>query len=289
MTSYVGPYRLLNLIRSSRTAQIWEVILDGERSRFAMKRLLVGEQQSKEEIKLLKHEYEVGRNLKHPRIIEFVEFSQYKGEVYLVMELYSSPNLKQILQAQGFESIAPVASRITEQAAESLAYLASQNWVHRDVKPDNFLVDEEGNVKLIDFALAERKKTGLAKMFAGKSKVQGTPSYMSPEQIRGQVVDSKADVYSLGCMLYELVSGKKAYTGASTNDLLNKHLRGAVPVVEVHNPNITAEFSQLLRQMMAKKPDGRPELEQLVAAMRATPIFKIPPAQAAAAAASSDN
>ncbi len=288
MTSYVGPYRLLNLIRSSRTAQIWEVILDGKRSRYAMKRLLVGEQQSKEEIKLLKHEYEVGRNLKHPRIIEFVEFSQYKGEVYLVMELFSAPNLKQILQAQGFESLAPLASRIAEQAAESLAYLASQGWVHRDVKPDNFLVDDTGNLKLIDFALAERKKTGLAKMFAGKSKVQGTPSYMSPEQIRGQVVDSKADVYSLGCMLYELVSGKKAYTGASTNDLLNKHLRGAVPVVEVHNPNITAEFSQLLRHMMAKKPDGRPELEQLVAAMRATPIHKIPPAQAIAAASKDD-
>lgn len=253
-----------------------------------MKRLLVGEQQSKEEIKLLKHEYEVGRNLKHPRIIEFVEFSQYKGEVYLVMELFSAPNLKQILQAQGFESLAPLASRIAEQAAESLAYLASQGWVHRDVKPDNFLVDDTGNLKLIDFALAERKKTGLAKMFAGKSKVQGTPSYMSPEQIRGQVVDSKADVYSLGCMLYELVSGKKAYTGASTNDLLNKHLRGAVPVVEVHNPNITAEFSQLLRHMMAKKPDGRPELEQLVAAMRATPIHKIPPAQAIAAASKDD-
>ncbi len=273
----VGSYRLLNLIRSSRTAQIWEVIRDDDRRKFAMKRLLVGEQQTREEIKLLKHEYEVGRTLKHPRIIEFVEFDQHKGEVFLVMELFNVPNLKQLLQSVGASQLAPKATCIAQQSVEALEYLSAQGWAHRDVKPDNFLVDEEGNVKLIDFALAEKKKSGLAKLFSGKAKIQGTPSYMSPEQIRGQNVDTKADVYSLGCTLYELVSGKKAFTGASTNDLLTKHLRAPIPNVEVHNPNITTEFSQLLRRMMAKKADNRPHFDQISAELRAMSLFKVPP------------
>src|SRR5690606_8721002 len=187
--TYVGPYRLLNLIRSSRTAQIWEVIHDSHRKKYALKRLFLGDQQTREEVALLKHEFEVGRYLHHERIIEFFEFTQHRGEVYVVMELFPAPNIKQVLQSGGAEALAARATGIAQQSVDSLAYLSSQGWVHRDVKPDNFLIDDEGNLKLIDFALAQKKKTGLARLFAGRSKVQGTPSYMSPEQIRGQLVD----------------------------------------------------------------------------------------------------
>ena len=85
--------------------------------------------------------------------------------------------------------------------------------MHRDIKPDNFLVTEDGDVKLIDFALAQRIRTGLSRLFAGRTKVQGTRSYMAPEQIRGKPLDGRTDVYSFGCMLYELLSGKAAVHG----------------------------------------------------------------------------
>lgn len=275
--TYIGPYRLLNLIRSSRTAQIWEVIRDSDRKKYALKRLFLGEQQTREEVSLLKHEFEVGRNLHHERVIEFYEFTQHKGEVYVVMELFQAPNIKQVLQADGAEGLAPRATNIAQQSVEALSYLSSQGWVHRDVKPDNFLLDDQGNLKLIDFALALKKKTGLAKLFSTRAKVQGTPSYMSPEQIRGQTVDEKADIYSLGCTLYEVVSGKKPYTGASVNDLLTRHLRAAVPNVEAQNSNVSSEFAQLLQRMLAKKPEQRPDYEQLAAALRSIPLFKTQP------------
>ena len=114
------------------------------------------------------------------------------------MELFPAPNLKQHHQPGARSTGAACANESFDSAAEGLAYFHSQGWIHRDIKPDNFLMNAEGEVKLIDFALAVQKKTGLARLFAGKSKIQGTRSYMSPEQIRGQPLDVRADIYSFG-------------------------------------------------------------------------------------------
>ena len=132
--------------------------------------------------------------------------------------------------------------------------------MHRDIKPDNFLVNDEGDVKLIDFALAQRIRTGLSKLFGGRTKVQGTRSYMAPEQIRGKALDARADIYSFGCMLYELVSGRLPFTGVSPEDLLRKHLHAPVPVLAGANKNITPDFSDLVGMMMAKDADQRPAI-----------------------------
>ena len=117
-----------------------------------------------------------------------------------------------------------------------------------------------GEVKLIDFALAQRIRTGLSRLFGGRSKVQGTRSYMAPEQIRGKALDGRADVYSFGCMLYELLSGKLPFTGISPEELLRKHLTAAIPVLMSANKNVTPDFSDLVGQMMAKDPQ-RPAAE----------------------------
>ena len=147
------------------------------------------------------------------------------------------------------------------------------------MKPDNFLVDPEGTAKLIDFALAVRKKGGLARLFAGKSKIQGTRSYMSPEQIRGQPLDQRADLYSFGCMIYELLGGKPPYTGSTTNELLNKHLKSAVPPLQASNRNVSDQFAELARRLLAKKPSERPEsMTEFLREMRAAKVFKVPPA-----------
>ena len=104
-----------------------------------------------------------------------------------------------------------------------------KGWVHRDIKPENFLVNDTGQVKLIDFGLAQRPSGWLAKILPMKPKRQGTPSYMSPEQIRCGALDQRADVYSFGCVLYELVAGAPPYTGSTQEELFGKHLKSAVP------------------------------------------------------------
>ncbi len=137
---------------------------------------------------------------------------------------------------------------------------------------------KQGEVKLIDFALAVKKKGGLARLFSTKSKIQGTRSYMSPEQIRGQTLDQRADLYSFGCMVYELLGGKPPFTGSTTNELLNKHLRSAIPPLQGSNRNVSDEFAALAKSMLAKDPDQRPDsMADFLREMRGIPLFKVPP------------
>ncbi|HEX3725214.1 MAG TPA: serine/threonine-protein kinase [Pirellulales bacterium] len=277
----IGPYRLLNLIREGKNCQVWEVLNDVTRDRRAIKLLTGPQATNREEVGLLKHEHHVGRGLIHPQVIQVYEFRTERDAVFLAMELFAAPNLKQWIN-QGVEALAPLAGEAIRKAAEGLGYLHSQGWIHRDVKPDNFLMMSDGDVKLIDFALAVRPKRGLAKLFSRKSKIQGTRSYMSPEQIRGQLVDERSDIYSFGCMVYELLTGKPPYTGTSTNDLLTKHLRSPIPPLQAGNRNVSDDFAHLARRVLAKDPDARPaSVSDFVREMSTMRVFKVPPAPVA--------
>lgn len=281
---YVGQFRLLSLISTGQTTQIWEGIDDSDRQRYAFKTVPPDKVRDRarmvEQTQLLRHESAVGQKLHHPSVIRIFEFVELKGQPFLRMELFPVPNMKQLI-LQGVEGLAPLAPKIVTQAAAALAYVASQGWIHRDIKPDNFLISPEGDVKLIDFALAQRKRTGLARLFGGgSSKIQGTPSYVSPEQIRRQSLDEKSDVYSLGCTYFELMSGKRPFTGTSINELLSRHLHAAPPSLEAVNRNVSPAFSQLVQRMMAKKPADRPSVEQVGRECEGLSVFKSPPAPA---------
>jgi serine/threonine protein kinase len=151
--------------------------------------------------------------------------------------------------------------------------------VHCDIKPDNFLINDSDVIKLIDFSIARKAAKGFfGKMFGGQKAVRGTRSYMSPEQIRGKPVDERSDMYSFGCVLYELLTGKLPYTGTNPNELLSKHLTAAIPNVQVHNNNVTDDMADLLRRTMAKEPGGRPaSMSDLMRLMGAIRIFRSTP------------
>ena len=253
---YLGRYRLLNVVNTGQTSQMWQAYHDGTHQFFAVKTLLDKFRRAREQVWYLKWEYAVGAKLEHDRVIRVHEYNVDRGTPYLAMEWFAAPNMKKRIQA-GLESYGYLVPKMALQATEALAYFSSQGWVHRDVKPDNFLVSDDGDVKLIDFALAKPIKRGLAKLFTVRSKVQGTRSYMSPEQIRGLALDDRADLYSLACTLFELVSGKPPYTGTSQTDLLMKHLKAAPPSLEAANRNVTPEFAQLIRKAMSKKLSAR--------------------------------
>lgn len=161
--------------------------------------------------------------------------------------------------------------------------------MHCDVKPDNFLLNEDSDIRLIDFSIAQRiSKNPLARLFGGKPLIQGTRSYMSPEQIRGRPLDARSDVYSFGCVLYELVTNKLPYTGVNPDELLNKHLRAGIPSVLVHNNQATNELNELIRRMMAKEPADRPaSFSDMLKEFRALRPFKAAPKAAASPPAAS--
>lgn len=254
---------------------MWEAVEEPSQKRFALKVLKQKYRDDKVETALLKFEYTVASELTSPHIIKIHEYRIEAGTPFLVMELFSELNMKQALR-RGPDSLAFMLDTIVDQAALALYHMHDKGWIHRDIKPDNFLVSRTGETKLIDFTIAERKKKGLGKMFHRASKtVQGTRSYMSPEQIQGKICDERSDVYSFGCVLFEAVTGKPPYTGQTPNDLLTKHLNASIPSPIVHNDNVTPEFAALVKRMMAKKPEQRPpSMYEFRKEYRALQVFK---------------
>jgi eukaryotic-like serine/threonine-protein kinase len=273
---FLGAYRLVRLIRVGHTCQVWEAAKTDDKDRYVLKVLRPDLRNNREEIAALKNEFECGKSLKHKNIIKIHEFAVESGAAFVVMEHFEHPNLKLWLREP--QKIAHLSLKIIEQGAEGLFAMHEQGWVHRDVKPDNFLVSNQGVVKLIDFAISVKQKSGLAAIFSFGKKIQGTRSYMSPEQIRGKNLDARADLYSFGCVLFELLTGKCPFTGTTADELLAKHLTAPIPSVQVQNDNVTAEFAEVIRKMMAKRPEDRPSsMWEFVKVFRSMRVFKILP------------
>jgi serine/threonine-protein kinase len=273
----IGGYRLQNLMMTGQTSQVWEVVEVTSHRHFAMKLLLPEKMQSPEHRRMLLHEAQVGLKLQHQNVIKIVSVSKDPKNPYFVMEFFPAGSLKLRLVRKQFDFIKEHAPAIFKQGATAMAYMHGSGWVHRDIKPDNFLVNSAGELRLIDFALAKRieKPTFFSKLFKRKGLVQGTRSYMSPEQIRGEPLDGRADMYSFGASCYELVTGRPPFRGASNNDLLNKHIAEKPTPPQVHNPDVTDEFAKLVLQMLAKKRDDRPrDFHAVLMQLKGMKIYK---------------
>ncbi len=269
----IGGYRLLKHMVTGQTSQVWEV-RDASGRHFAMKLLLPEKASQVSFRRFLLHEAEVGQELAHPNIIRIVAVGRDPKNPYFVMEFFPAGNLKLRIQRKETAFIREKAQDILKQAATGLAFMNAKGWVHRDVKPDNMLVNSAGELKLIDFALAQRIPTGFAKMFHVKSKPQGTRSYMSPEQIRGHILDGRADVYSFAASAYELVTGRPPFRASSNQELLNKHIKEKPASPVFYNADLTKEFGELMLRMLAKKKEDRPnDFHEVLMAMRTMKVF----------------
>jgi serine/threonine protein kinase len=265
---------------TGQTSQVWEV-RDASGRHFAMKLLLPEKASDPVYRRFLLHEAEVGKQLAHPNIIRIIEVDRKDpANPYFVMEYFPAGNLKlRIMNGRRdpkqAEFLREKGQDILKQAATGLAFMNAKGWVHRDVKPDNLLVNSAGEVRLIDFALAQRIPTGMAKFFRRKEKAQGTRSYMSPEQIRGQALDGRADVYSFAASAYEMVTGRPPFRASSSTELLNKHITEKPITPRQYNPDVTEPFADLILRMLAKKREDRPrDFHEVLIAMRGMKVFK---------------
>lgn len=274
----IGQYRIARIIYNGNSTQVWEATKLPEATRVAIKTLKPKYAEDRDEIAFMKNEAEAGKALQHPNLIKIFEFGNDKNTPFVAMELFSEISLKKAIR-KGPDTIAYMLPKVIQKACEGLYAMHSQGYLHCDVKPENFLINRDGEVKVIDFSLAQKIKTGLAKLFGGKPKaVAGTMSYMSPEQIKAGALDPRSDLYSFGCVLFELASGKPPYTGTSPSDLLNKHISAPIPSPVVGNDNVTQEFANVLKMMMAKKPTERfLNIWEAFKVLKSTKIFKRPP------------
>jgi serine/threonine protein kinase len=287
----IGGYRLVKPMPTGQHSQVWEVVEGNSGRHFAMKMLLPERAVDPALRAQLLHEAEVGKLLTHPNIIRIVTIGKSPTNPYFVMEFFPAGSLKaRMLMAhkdpKQKEFLKEKGQEILKQWATALAFMNAKGWVHRDVKPDNLLVNSAGEVRLIDFALAQRPPTGMAKLFRRKPpKAQGTASYMSPEQIRRMVLDGRSDVYSFGASVYELVAGRPPFRGSSMADLLKKHITEKPLSPKEYNKDITKEFGDFVLSLLGKKREERPpSFHEVLMKLRSIRMYTPPPRQPKAAA-----
>ncbi len=276
----IGGYRLLNHMTTGQTSQVWEVTEPGSGRHFAMKLLLPEYVKNPQHRKMMEHEARVGLSLSHPNVIKMLKIAKDKDVQYLIMEFFPGGNIKLRLMRK-HPIVREKCHSILMQSAQGIAHLHSKKWVHRDIKPDNLLLNSSGEVRLIDFALCrkvERGSGGLFGWFRGgrkKGPTAGTRSYMSPEQILNRPLDERADVYSFGATMYEVATGRPPFRGLSPNDLLAKHLKEKPIAPHFHMPEITEEFSHLCIKCLAKdKKERFRDIHELISQLRQTKVYK---------------
>lgn len=190
-----------------------------------------------------------------------------RGSLYFAMEYVDGGSLEGIVERR--ELLDPEKARVwMMQAVHGLRAAYAAGLVHRDIKPGNMLVDQHGNLKIADFGLA--KATGAKPSSTLAGTIVGTPLYISPEQVNNKPLDHRADMYSLGCAFYHLITGKPPFEGEAPFDIISKHLRDTAPSIVQTRPDVSPRLGFVFDRLLAKTPDERfATHEELLAALEA--------------------
>jgi len=229
--------------------------------------------------------------LAHPNIVTVYDFGEDNGVLYLAMEYLEGKSVEELVAEQHLlpvETIVP----IIEQVCSALEHAHRNKIVHRDIKPANIMVLDNGLIKVTDFGIAKMMSMGMTQ--AGQ--ILGTPNYMSPEQVKGRTIDGRSDIFSLGVILYELVTGEKPFGGQNITTVIYKIINENPPPPRELDATIHMGLSYVIQKSLAKRPDERYQTcrelaEDLrnyknlggVAAPSATVVMKVPPTPAPAA------
>jgi serine/threonine-protein kinase len=284
----IATYRIEQRLGAGSMGDVFRALDEPLSRRVAIKILAEQHRESDELRARFLREARAVAAINHSNVVQVFTVGHWDSRPYFAMEYLSGPDLGHVVRERGPMRDSEAAAALLG-AARGLRAAAHKGLIHRDVKPSNLMVSEQGEVKVADFGLA--KGTDIGPGLTATGIVVGTPDYIAPEQARGETIDHRADIYALGCTLFHLVSGRPPYRKVSDTttrymEVVMRHLRDPVPdLIEMSHSACDSELAGLCTHMMAKTPAERPSyddvidvLESITARMRGslrmTPIGK---------------
>ncbi|HEX2170903.1 MAG TPA: Stk1 family PASTA domain-containing Ser/Thr kinase, partial [Dehalococcoidia bacterium] len=207
-------------------------------------------------VERFRREAQAAANLSHPNIVSLYDYGADDGTYFIVMEFIEGKSLADIIAAEG--ALMPErAADIAAEVAAALQRAHAAGLVHRDIKPGNIMITSAGQTKVTDFGIARAVTRDGEATMTQTGMVIGTAAYLSPEQAQGNPVDARSDVYALGCVLFEMLTGRTPFAGDTPLSIAYKHVRENVAPPSETNPDVPRELDAIVLKAMAKNPDNR--------------------------------
>ena len=251
----LGRYRIVSKIAQGGMATVYLAWHSGLGHHVALKVLLPVFAQDEEFVRRFKREAWAVAKLRHPNIVRIYDAGESEGYHYIAMEYIEGGSLKDLLDRQGGRPLdLATALQIVRQIASALDYAHSRGIIHRDIKPSNILLTKEGKAVLTDLGIAKAVAgTRLTKTLV----TMGTPEYMSPEQGKGEEVDRRTDVYSLGVVIYEMLTGRAPFKADTPWAVIHQHVYETPPPLRSLNPRLPEGVARVVERALAKRPQER--------------------------------
>jgi len=252
-TLFDGRYRVVRKLGSGGMADVYLAEDEDLGRRVAIKILNDRHANDEQFVERFRREAKNAAGLSHPNIVSIYDRGEAEGTYYIAMEYLDGRSLKELLVARGPMPIAD-AIAFTRQILTALRFAHRKGLVHRDIKPHNVMADADGRLKVTDFGIA---RAGAASQMTEAGSIIGTAQYLSPEQARGAAVDQRSDLYSVGVVLYEMLTGTVPFTGETPVEIAMRHLSDTPRPPSTKRPEVSPDLDMIVLRALAKNPDDR--------------------------------
>jgi len=252
-STFAGRYQVIEELGRGGMGKVYKVFDTEIDAKIALKIIKPEIAADKATIERFRNELKMARDISHKNICRMYDLGREAGLYYITMEYVPGEDLRNMIRMSGRLGIGTAVS-VARQISEGLAEAHRRGIVHRDLKPSNIMIDREGNIRIMDFGIARVVKT---KGITGAGLIIGTPEYMSPEQVEGKGVDARSDIYSLGIILFEMLTGRVPFDGDTPFTVGVKQKSEAPQDPRRLNPDIPENLSRLILKCLEKAEDRR--------------------------------